>query len=188
MENQLEEKIITISAIEVKNGRYKITDQDNSSYSFFEKKQDGNNSVAFSQFQEKQLKINDQIKVLFSTSTAGKFTYKNIRSFKDITEQEAEATPPFVAPQEIQKKSVERDLEMNFRIESGMLFNKSVEYTLSKGQTLESVSDNMVLLKKELDTGRFKLNLYEQEKLQETYEPTAPIITNAERVENPLMD
>ena len=64
MDNK-QSKDITITGVEIKNGRYKIFDQDRTWYAFFKTKQDGSKSSAYEQWESMGLDQGSAVNVSF---------------------------------------------------------------------------------------------------------------------------
>lgn len=105
---EMEKKTITISSINIINGRYKITDQDNQSYSFFQTKKDGTNSKAYSYYQEMNLQVNSVVDVHYNVNLSqnGQYEYKNVMMFSEASQPET--TTPFITAPDLQQ-AVEQD-------------------------------------------------------------------------------
>lgn len=98
MQDQLQNATITIAGVEDKGVQLKVKGSDGKTYSFFKKKQDGQNSVAYSQWKDMELEVGSTVAIGFKTASKtfddGKTVeFRNIMSFR-----EADGAPAPKAP------------------------------------------------------------------------------------------
>jgi hypothetical protein len=101
----LQRKTITIAAIEAKNGRVSITDQNGEKYSFFQNKQDKTISKAYESYCDFKLAVNSIIDIGYKENGQ----YKNIANFYQPDNQSKASAQPFANSRQIQKDNNDRE-------------------------------------------------------------------------------
>jgi len=88
MEDNILEASGVVQEVSEKNGRHSFK-MNEKTYSFFETKQNGDPTKAWSRWQELSVKSGDTILILYKDNQSGKYTYHNVLDIKKPTEQEA---------------------------------------------------------------------------------------------------
>lgn len=140
---ELQQSTITIESITEKNGRHTVKSTSGGTYSFFEKKKDGNNTVAYQQFLDMNLKEGLTVDISYDT-TQGTYegktvNYKNIKSFREASVQKGEV------PQTVPQKAIQEKPDWD---------------AISRGKVRHGVVCAMIEAKWSEEDIRSKLSLY----------------------------
>lgn len=138
MANDITNKTITVAALEAANGRVKLTDQDNDSYSFFQTKKDNSESNAYKTYKEFQVALNSIIEIGYTVN--GK--YKNIIGFRKPKAQAAASAQPFVTSGELKVKQVAQDQKWETIAEGKVRHGFALEaYKLNRPLTVATATE-----------------------------------------------